>query len=237
MTNSHSEPETSPHSYRVPPLPRIDLYGGAHRGLRLGHTRLLARLGSTSYTERAAVESTLDELEAFLELAELHLRAEERHYHPALERRRPHAAARLDEQHRGHEHAFIELRALAAKLSAATRDGAPAVGRALYLRYSSFMAEDLAHMAEEELVTLPLFHALYGDAELVEIQSALVADIPPPERVAFLCLMVPASNHEDRVALLGGLKAQLPPPAFAGLVAALRPALPEPELERVVAAI
>jgi hypothetical protein len=71
----------------------------------------------------------------------------------------------------------------------------------------------------------------------VEIQSALVADIPPPERVAFLCLMVPASNHEDRVALLGGLKAQLPPPAFAGLVAALRPALPEPELERVVAAI
>jgi hypothetical protein len=237
MTNSHLEPEASPHSHRVPPLPRIDLYGGVHRGLRLGHTRLLARLGSTSYTDRAAVESTLDELEAFLELAELHLGAEERHYHPALERRRPHAAARLDEQHRGHEHAFAELRALTAKLSAATRDGAPAVGRALYLRYSSFMAEDLAHMAEEELVTLPFFHALYTDAELVEIQSALVADIPPPERVAFLCLMVPASNHEDRVALLGGLKAQLPPPAFAGLVEALRTALPEPELARAVAAI
>jgi hypothetical protein len=227
----------APHSRRVPPLPRVDLYGAVHRGLRLAHTKLLVQLGTTSYGDRAAVEATLDELEGFLELAELHLRAEERHYHPALEARRPQAAARLEEQHRNHAQAFAELRGLAAKLSAATRESVNAVGRALYLRYTSFMGEDLAHMAEEELVSLPLFHELYGDAELVAIQERLVAEIPPEERLAFMRLMIPASNHEERLAQLGGLKAAVPPPAFAALLDALQPTLPEGDFARLRAAL
>lgn len=222
---------------RVPVLPRVDLYGSVHRGLRLGHTRLLARLGTTSYTDRAAVERALDELEAFLDLAALHLAAEERHYHPALEARRPASASVLDEQHAEHQRSFVELRKLAAKLSAATVDTAPVIGRALYLRYASFVAEDLAHMAEEELVTLPLFHALYSDAELTALQGKLVDAIPPREKLEFLRLMLPASNHEARVAQLTGLKATLPDAVFRAVVAVLPEVLPDNDVRALVAAI
>jgi hypothetical protein len=206
-----------------------------HRGLRLGHTKLLTLLGNTSYTDRRAVERALDELEAFLDLAALHLAAEERYYHPALEARRPQGSAGLEEQHREHERSFGELRTLAAKLSCATAETAPVVGRALYLRYASFVADDLAHMAEEELVILPLLHALYSDRELAALQTELVAAIPPREKLEFFRLMVPASNHEQRLVQLSGLQANLPPPAFQGMLDALREVLPEGEVHALLA--
>jgi len=228
--------EVSPPS-RVPALPRVDLYGGVHRGLRLGHTKLLTRLGTTSYNDRASVERALDELEAFLDLASLHLAIEERHYHPALEARSPHGSELLHNQHREHERSFAELRRLAAKLSAATAETAPVIGRALYLRYASFVADDLAHMAEEELVILPLFHALYSDEELAAIQGKLVSEIPPREKLEFFRLMLPASNHEQRVVQLSGLKRSLPEPAFQAMVRALHEVMPENDVRALLAAI
>jgi hemerythrin-like domain-containing protein len=224
-------------SSRVPALPRVDLYGGVHRGLRLGHTKLLTLLGTTSYTDRTSVERALDELEAFLDLAGLHLAIEERHYHPALEARLKQGAAVLDDQHRAHQRSFAELRKLAAKLSAATTETAPVLGRALYLRYASFVADDLAHMAEEELVILPLFHALYTDDELTAIQTKLVSEIPPREKLEFFRLMLPASNHEQRVIQLAGLKKSLPEPVFQSMVRALYEVLPENDVTTLLAAI
>jgi len=222
---------------RVPALPRVDLYGSVHRGLRLGHTKLLTRLGTTSYSDRASVEHALDELEAFLDLGALHLAVEERHYHKALEARLPQGAAVLDEQHGSHRRSFAELRKLAAKLSAATADTAPVLGRALYLRYASFVAEDLEHMAEEELVILPLLHALYTDEELAAIQTKLVSEIPPREKLEFLRLMLPASNHEQRVLQLAGLKQSLPEPVFESMVRALYEVMPENDVTALLAAI
>ena len=57
-----------------------------------------------------------------------------------------------------------------------------------------------------------------------------MAEIPPRERFEFLRLMVPASNHEQRVALLSGLRSGMPGPAFDGLLVALQPELPAREL-------
>ena len=186
---------------------------------------------------RRSVEVALDELERQLDLAALHLVLEERHYHPALETRKPGTSARLAEQHRSHEQALAELRSLAAKLSVARPAAAPAVGRALYLRDASFVADDLAHMAEEELVTLPLFHELYTDEELEALQATLVASIPPQERSELFELIVSSSNHETRVALLRRLRGELPAPAFATLTDSLWSLLPEGEYARLRAAL
>lgn len=236
METTSFEPEP-PATARVPSLPRVDLYGGVHRGLRFAHGKVLALLATTSYADRSSVEGALDELERQLDLAALHLALEERHYHPALEARRPGASARLGEQHRSHEQSLAELRSLAAKLSVARPAAAPAVGRALYLRYASFVAEDLAHMAEEELVTLPLFHELYTDPELETLQATLVASIPAKERNEFFELMISSSNHETRVALLRRLQRELPAPAFAALTDPLWSTLSEAEHAALRAAL
>lgn len=227
----------APRTSRIPALPRVDLYGGVHRGLRFAHGRVLARLATISYADRASVEAALDELEQTLDLGTTHLELEERYYHPALRAREPAGSVRLDEQHRAHEESFAELRALAARLSAASPEAAPAVGRALYLRYASFVAEDLAHMAEEELVTLPLFHALFTDDELNALQAKLVQSIEPRERAEFFRLIVLASSHEIRVALLTRLRAELPQAAFGALRDSLRGALSDAEYARILAAL
>lgn len=92
-------------------------------------------------------------------------------------------------------------------------------------------------MAEEELVTEPLFHALYTEDELVRLRGELVGAIPQREKLEFLRLMVPASNHEDRVKLLSDLERQLPEPAFAAVVSALRGPLADAEHARLTAAV
>jgi hypothetical protein len=237
MQALHFELDAPPQTARVPALPRVDLYGGVHRGLRYAHGKILARLAAISFADRASVELALDELEGILDLAAHHLAAEETHYHPALEARKPDASERLSEQHRSHEQSFAELRALAARLSAAAPDTAAAVGRALYLRYASFVAEDLAHMAEEELVALPLFHALYTEYELNELQATLVRDIPPRERSEFFRLIILASNHETRVTMLTRARAEMPAPGFAAFAESLRGELSDAEHGRLLAAL
>jgi hypothetical protein len=234
----HLQLELSPpRSSRVPALPRVDLYGGVHRGLRYAHGKVLALLATLNYGERASVERTLDELEAVLELGAEHLALEERHYHPALEARKPEASARLAEQHRGHTEAFAELAELAARLSVASPDAAPALGRALYLRYASFVAEDLAHMAEEELVTLPLFHLLYSEEELDALQTELVRSIPPRARSDFFRLIILASSHPTRVTMLTRVRAELPAPAFSAMTESLRGDLAERDYLELMAAL
>jgi hypothetical protein len=216
----------------------VDLYGAVHRGLRFAHGEVLRRLATTSYAARNSIEQALDELENHLDLCASHLALEEAHYHPALEARCTDSSRELAEQHRGHERAFAELRALAARLSAASVETAPAIGRALYLRYASFVAEDLTHMTEEELVTLPVFHEHYTDSELTALQAQLLAAVPLRERSEFFRLIMAASSHEERMLLLCRLRAELPPPGVVeSLMDSLRGVLAEGDHDRLVAAL
>jgi hypothetical protein len=132
-------------------LPSFDLYGAVHRGLRWAHANLMLRLGSTSPGDDGThTERVLAELGSFLDLCTVHLNLEDRHYHPAPERRRAGASAALADAHAHHYAALAALRAL---LATAGTD--PARWRGLYLRYASFVAEDLLHMGEEETVMQP----------------------------------------------------------------------------------
>jgi hypothetical protein len=211
-------------------LPSFDLYGAAHRGLRWAHSNLMLRLGSTSPGDVTQTESALAELGSLLDLCSVHLNLEDRHYHPALERRRSGSSAATTEAHEQHYRALAALRGLLATVGTD-----PARWRGLYLAYASFVAEDLLHMGEEETMVQPLFEELYSAAELRKLNDDLVADISPADKVAFLRVMLPAANREGRIALLGPVKAALPPGAFQGLLAALRPTLSKADFDDLVA--
>jgi hypothetical protein len=53
-----------------------------------------------------------------------------------------------------------------------------------------------------------------------------VTDIPPDQMAAYLTIMLPAMNVEDRVELLSGMRAGAPPEAFAGVMALAGAVLP-----------
>lgn len=214
---------------------RWDLYGPIHKGLRLGHVDLLVRLGQAAFDDGRP--RLLAELRAHLQIGADHLAHEEQFIHPALEARVPGAVAGLEAEHRQHRERFAGLEAAIAAVESAAPDQRPTLGRALYLEFSAFVAEDLEHMRHEEVETWPLLCAHYTDEELAGIEMQIIASLTPEQNIAVMRLMLPAMNRAERAGLLGGMKAGAPPEAYAAVIdLAARPTLPRSdfaELERL----
>ncbi|MGZ5983468.1 MAG: hemerythrin domain-containing protein [Caulobacteraceae bacterium] len=202
------------------PAATYDFYGPIHKALRLSLSDLMVRLGRADPRDAAL----LADLRRQLHLSARHLAHEDREIHTALEARCPGASERLVRAHDEHRAAFVELDVLIALVE--QPDALPAAWRRLYLRFSEFVAEDLAHMAEEELVVLPVLQSLFTDAELAEIEGRVMQQIAPEDLVAYLRIMITAGSRADRLFLLGALRQAAPPEVFEGLVeTAIKPRL------------
>ena len=214
------------------PHGRWDIYGPIHKGLRLAATDLMIRLGRVDATDAGKLHGVLSDLRAHLSLAAKHLAHEEAHIHTALAARRSGAVERLSEQHADHRQAFERLEALIAAVESAAVSDRPHRTRELYLAYSLFMADDLAHMHEEESVTWPLLCALYSDEELAGIEMGIIGTLSPDENLSFMQLMIPAMTRQERIGLLSGMKANAPPEAFIAVIeGAARPTLDASDFE------
>lgn len=188
----------------------FDLYGPVHKGLRLALTRLLLRLGAQDWMEAEGCFTLLDAVRAQLDISAAHLRHEEVHIHRLLDARLPEGAVRPRHQHDAHEAAFSALALLVESIAAAPPDARPALGRRLYLRFSTFVAADLEHMAEEEQAVQPMLQALLSDAELRAVGAGMLAAILPARVPAFLALMLPAMNGPERAAFVAQARAAAP---------------------------
>lgn len=209
---------------------RVDMYGTAHRALRFMLSKLLVAMGQVTFADAKESSTVLTELEKVLTSADEHIAHEDRWVRPALLERTPTAVSVLDDEHAEHATQVAELRALAKSLAVAETTGARlALGEALYLQYTVFFAETLAHMAYEERVVQPLLDRFFSSVELQTIHESLVASIPPAEMFRWLQAMVPSSNREQRTELLDRVRAVAPPEMVRALFDAVRPHLPAEE--------
>ncbi len=103
---------------------------------------------------------------------------------PAIEARCPGGVKSVNAVHEHHARAIRDLRERAEDLVAAPPGEREALGRVLYLAFGEFVAENLAHMAEEETLVAPLLASLYSDAELAAIHEQIVAALSPDEKLA-----------------------------------------------------
>lgn len=215
-------------------MSRYDFYGPIHKGLRLGLSQLLLRLGSQDFTDEAGTAALLADLRGQLALSAAHLEHEENHLHKALDARLPGAARTLEDQHRGHQTRFAQLARLTAAVEAAPIAERPAHGHRLYLAFSAFVAEDFHHMHEEEVVTGPILQRLFSDEDLQAIEMTIIASLTPDENIAYMRLMLPAMTPAERAALLSGMKAGAPAEAFAAVIElAAKPTLKARDFDRL----
>lgn len=197
---------------------RWDIYGPIHKGLRLAQADMLGRLGRADFAAGGEA-GLLADLRRLLAIGAKHLAHEEAHLHTALEARRPGATAGIEAQHEHHRARFEMLTAAIRAVEVAAPVDRPGLGRALYLAFTGFMAEDLEHMRQEETEIWPQLCALFGDEELMAIEMAIVDSISPGDRAEFMPAMLLATNPAERRGLLDGMKASAPPEAYAAMAA------------------
>jgi hypothetical protein len=216
------------------PPRRHDFYRGVHKALRLALGRLLARLGNVDAADPAAVAQLVGDLRAQLAFSAIHLKHEDEVIHTALAAHAPDAVAHLEGDHEHHRDTFAKLEAAIAAVEAAG-DAAEAPLHALYLQFTQFVAEDFAHMAHEETVVMPLLQSLFSDEALLDMEHRIVASQPPEMMVFSAQAIMRALRPNERLALASGARANMPPPVFEGLIAAITPALEPTDRDRLLA--
>ncbi len=206
---------------------RYDLYGGVHKGLRRAGCDLLCRLGAVDHDKSEETDAVIAILRAYLGLAASHVMHEDENIHKALQARGVSTAA-IDHQHDDHRRDFADLEAMALAIEMARPQERRAACRKLYLAFAAYIAEDLAHMHEEETVTAPALWTAFSDEELMGIEMRIISSIPPEKNMAFMRTMIPAMNPAERAALLGAMKKGAPPEVFNAVIEfAVRPSLSE----------
>ena len=203
---------------------RHDLYGPIHKGLRFGTAHLLVRLGSADWRDTAESAALLAALRLHLALAKEHLEHEDVEYHPPLRLRAGEVAAALDADHRDHYRTFDALEALIEAVESMTGEARQLAARALYLRFSTYFADDLEHMAREESIALPLFHAHFDDGELMAMEGRVIGSIAPDRLVAYYNLMLPGMNPVERATFLRYVQMTAPVEAYMQLRDQVAPA-------------
>lgn len=208
------------------PTATHDFYRGVHKSLRMAMSGLMVRLGAADPADDQAVTRVLADLRTQLSISAHHLANEDHEIHTALEARAPGAAARLMDAHEHHRDAFEGLDCLARGVEQAAGAARAAALHRLYLEFSRFVAADLAHMAEEEQVILPVLQALFSDDELMGIEDRILSRVSPADMVAMGRLLIPAATRDERVSLLAALRANGPAGAFDVIMEqAAKPAL------------
>jgi hypothetical protein len=103
--------------------------------------------------------------------------------------------------------------------------GDAAALRRLYLRLSVFVAENFEHMQREETQMNAALWATHSDAEIMAIEQRIIASHQPEDMQVALRWMLPHLSPQERSAMLGGMRANAPAEAFAGVLAVIRPLL------------
>ena len=196
----------------------LDPYGPIHKGLLLAQTQMLVRLGACGGDDPDELAELLGDICTLLHVSEEHMANEERWLHAALAARSHGSTTRLTQGHDQARRSSEALEALIGRIETADLPAREPLIRQLYLRFSVFIAEDFAHMAEEEQVMAPVLRSLFTDEELATVQDRILSSLDPDEVVTFGRLMIPAATRADRIALLQAMRANAPPAAFEAIL-------------------
>jgi hypothetical protein len=203
----------------VAKMPAYDFYVNPHKAIRSALLSAITAAGSIDPADGAARAQVGEQVRTIAHFLDSHAEHEDKFVVPVLETHAPQLAEVVRTVHPVLDARVAAIRDLTAEVE--TIDGPRARGavHGLYLDLSSFTSAYLDHQDFEERQCMPALLAAVPIDELIAIEQAIVASIPPADVPAGLSLMLPAMNVDDRVEFLGGMRAGAPPEVFAGACA------------------
>lgn len=199
---------------------RYDIYRQVHKALRIAFAQTHAHVGRMDCSDPDDTHAALRAVEDLLATCSSHLAHENAFVHAALEARAPSASQRTAEEHRHHDDAIARLSQACVDVARAAPAQRQPIADRLYDELGEFIAENLAHMRYEETVNNTQLWTHYRDEELLALEQALIASIPPDELLPTLAGIVAAVPPHERVLMLDGIRRNAPPPVFDAMLGA-----------------
>ncbi len=218
-------------------ISRPHLYTGIHKALRKYMSAVLTSVGQFDATDDLQCREVMADVQQLLDVLHGHVETENTMVHPAIEARYPGTLAGITAEHAGHEVAIEQLRHYTRTLLTLSGKERGAFALFLYRELSSFVAENLEHILREETQNQPLLWAAYSDAELLAIEQAIHASLPPEKMAALLPWIVSAISVEERLEMYQGMRQTVPPVAFDGALSIARSCLPARAWEKLSTAL
>lgn len=198
-------------------LVSYDFYKDIHKGIRGELFRVTALAGNLDPGERCARAQLAERVNTLFDLLVAHAQHEDDFVQPHVVTYAPFYAEVIAADHERLEDQMVDIRGRVER--AATAPSAEQAGRVrhCYWDLAAFTSAYLEHQDFEERRVMPALDAVMDTDELIAIDQAIVASIPPDQLAVGLGLMLPAMNIDDRAAMLGGMQAGAPPEVFAGV--------------------
>jgi hypothetical protein len=197
----------------------FDLYRDIHKGIRNGLFSVTLAAGEVDPHDGDAVRVLRDRWADLVSVLVAHAEHEDEFVQPVIERFEPTYALEIAEAHPRLEAQMAELEVLADRATDACDHQARVLTHRLYLGLASFTAEYLQHQEFEEFEVMVMLSQHLSFEELLAIDNAIVASIPPDMMAKSAALMLPAMNIDDQTELYEGARAGVPPEVFGGMVA------------------
>jgi len=216
---------------------RTDLYTSIHKALRSFMADTLGAIGRMDVDDAEERDATLAQLRSLLALLEHHAQIEDDFIHVAMQARRPGSAIDSGAEHERQRQALVTLRRQADTVDRGVGPARAVAAQELYRHLALFVAENLAHMHEEETANNAVLWAEFSDDELAQIHDRIVASIDAQEMARIIRWLAPSLTPDERNALFGGLQAKAPTDVFQRLLEAARPHLAPRDWNKLVFAM
>jgi hypothetical protein len=206
------------------PTDGYDFYREIHKGIRYALFHTTMAVGRLDVADADEVDRVLHAHRDLHELLHLHHHHEDEFIQPLVVAHAGELAAVVDAQHGDVEDGLAQLVRLGDRLATVPASGRARAAHHLYLDLTRLTSAYLSHQLVEETEVMPALRAAVPADDLLALDLALRASVPPPVMADIVTFMLPAMNIAERVDMVGGM-AMAPPEVFAIFRAAARSAL------------
>jgi hemerythrin-like domain-containing protein len=190
--------------------------------------RLIAQTDFCDPDQVGKVEKTFEDL---VNMLQGHAQYENERLHTLLKQKNvpPAIYSHVEEDHIAQDQQLLKLEEILRVIPLqSTNDKKIEQGHHLHLAYRKFVADNLAHLHEEEIQILPTLQSLYSDQELRQVEAQTYREMTPSEMIEMIETLFPHMNTYDKQAFLFDIFS-LEPKKFDAVLKAIQPLLSESE--------
>ena len=192
----------------APRAARTSLWRDIHKGIRSGLSVLVVESGAVDPLDPEERADFVEMVALVVDVMDSHARTEDAVTGPVIEHHLPEMGATIAATHAALDPKVQAIVNAAEGLAGAADHRAAML--ALHLDLAAFASDYLAHIDYEERVVLPALEDAIGVDGVNELEQAFLAAIPAEEKLDGMGLMFPAMNVEERVEVLGMIRAGAP---------------------------